>query len=711
MSTSPAPSEEQQEIITKIQEGNNIIVDAVAGSGKTTTLLFLASALPDKKILAITYNSRLKAETRERTSKLPNVKVHSYHSCGLEFYIKPCHDDMALLTTIQKGLPCYSDYDPTYCPDIIVLDETQDMTPIYYNFIRKVIDDMNPNAQLLILGDVMQCIYDFPQKGADRRYLSHADELFPSPHAWQRLTLKTSYRITKPMEWYVNERILGYPRMKSVKSSSHPVRYVKGECFNVVPDFFARELCRLFKTGIRPGDVFVLAPTIRASKPATPPPIKILENLLVKAGVPCFGPTNDDETLKDNVIHGKVVFSNFHQCKGLERKVVIVCAFSESFYFVQRDASTVVCPNLLYVAATRAKEALYLWGENTEKLENPLPFLREADAPPGFYEVYDLTVPSRVPTKPPLTPPPKEFITRGVTDLIRFIPEELMQMMLDLCGFETITPAGASVPIPSTVDTKNGRCESVSDLNGIAIPTMYEHMISPQDISIQEQLKLDCLTQLQLGQDFTGQRAKWVAAITTEPKTAADFLLLANVYSSYRTNFLHKLAQIRDYTWLTDTMVDTLLTTLTATIKTDSVEPLQFEEKLAIDFYQFGGYIINIIGFADLIDDDTLWELKCVDTLTAEHKIQLAFYAWMWRRTHEDSRRFCLHNIRTGEVQQLMGLDNLDYVVDIVLDNHFKIATAYTDEEFVERCKNGAVTGGGIRRSTSAPAVLCQIVD
>ena len=711
MSAEPTPSEEQQQIINQLKQGTNVIVDAVAGSGKTTTLLFLASAVPDKKILAITYNSRLKTETRERTEHLKNVKVHSYHSLGLEFYIKPCHDDMALLTAIQNGLPCYSDYDPTYSPDIIVLDETQDMTPIYYNLIRKVIADMNPNAQLLVLGDVMQCIYDFPQKGADRRYLSHADQLFPSPHAWQRLTLKTSYRITKPMEWYVNERMLGYQRMTAVKSSPHPVRYVKGNCFQAVPDFFARELCRLFKTGIRPGDVFVLGPTIRASNPATPPPIKLLENLLVKAGVPCFGPTNDDETLKDNVIRGKVVFSNFHQCKGLERKVVIVCAFCESFYFVQRDASTAVCPNLLYVAATRAKEALYLWGENTEKPENPLPFLREADAPPGFYEVYDLTIPNRVPTKPPLTPPPKEFITRGVTDLIRFIPEELMQMMLDLCGFETITPAGQSLAIPSTVSTKNGRCESVSDLNGIAIPTMYEHMIRPHDISIQTDLKLDCLTQLQLGHDYTGQRAKWVAAITTEPKTAADFLLLANVYSSYRSNFLHKLAQIRDYSWLTDAMVDTLLTTLKATIKTDSVEPLQFEEKLHVDFYQFGGYIVNIIGFADLIDDDTLWELKCVDSLTAEHKIQLAVYAWLWRRTCEESRRFCIHNIRTGEVLELTGLDNLDYVMDIVLDNHFKTAKAYTDEEFVERCKNGVVTGGGIRRSASAPAVLCQIVD
>jgi HrpA-like RNA helicase len=35
------PSAEQEEILTSVQQGYSVIVDAVAGSGKTTTILFM----------------------------------------------------------------------------------------------------------------------------------------------------------------------------------------------------------------------------------------------------------------------------------------------------------------------------------------------------------------------------------------------------------------------------------------------------------------------------------------------------------------------------------------------------------------------------------------------------------------------------------------------------------------------------------------------
>jgi superfamily II DNA or RNA helicase len=47
------PSDEQKIIIDAINFDKNILVDAVAGSGKTTTLIFIAKAYPQKKILQI----------------------------------------------------------------------------------------------------------------------------------------------------------------------------------------------------------------------------------------------------------------------------------------------------------------------------------------------------------------------------------------------------------------------------------------------------------------------------------------------------------------------------------------------------------------------------------------------------------------------------------------------------------------------------------
>ena len=47
------PSEEQEKIINAIVNNKNVIVNAVAGSGKTTTVLLIANKLQHKKILQI----------------------------------------------------------------------------------------------------------------------------------------------------------------------------------------------------------------------------------------------------------------------------------------------------------------------------------------------------------------------------------------------------------------------------------------------------------------------------------------------------------------------------------------------------------------------------------------------------------------------------------------------------------------------------------
>ena len=58
-----SPSSEQLAVINAIKEGYNVQVDAVAGSGKTTTVLCLADMNSDKIIMQltihITYNEKV----------------------------------------------------------------------------------------------------------------------------------------------------------------------------------------------------------------------------------------------------------------------------------------------------------------------------------------------------------------------------------------------------------------------------------------------------------------------------------------------------------------------------------------------------------------------------------------------------------------------------------------------------------------------------
>ena len=65
----PPPSDEQQEVISYFTQGYNLMIEAVAGAGKTTTLLMLASIAHQNfkvKTLILTYNRNLKDEITQK---------------------------------------------------------------------------------------------------------------------------------------------------------------------------------------------------------------------------------------------------------------------------------------------------------------------------------------------------------------------------------------------------------------------------------------------------------------------------------------------------------------------------------------------------------------------------------------------------------------------------------------------------------------------
>ena len=61
-------------------------------------------------------------------------------------------------------------------------------------------------------------------------------------------------------------------------------------------------------------------------------PVQHFENKLQKSRVPCYLPSSDDAELRKDLIADKVVFSSFHQSKGLERKLVVIFDFSGTYF-------------------------------------------------------------------------------------------------------------------------------------------------------------------------------------------------------------------------------------------------------------------------------------------------------------------------------------------------------------------------------------------
>lgn len=78
-------SQFQKDIFEFVEKGQgHLVVEAVAGSGKTATLVKCLDFIPkDKKVLLVAFNKDIVTELEKKTSDLENVNVRTMHSLGL----------------------------------------------------------------------------------------------------------------------------------------------------------------------------------------------------------------------------------------------------------------------------------------------------------------------------------------------------------------------------------------------------------------------------------------------------------------------------------------------------------------------------------------------------------------------------------------------------------------------------------------------------
>jgi hypothetical protein len=165
---------------------------------------------------------------------LENLDVHTFHSLAVKYYVPSAHTDTELRHIIRHRLPLNAL--PKKSWDILVLDEAQDMSFLYYHFICLFLENLGEFAprQLMVLGDHQQCLYQF--KGADARFLTQAARIWttseenPGKFKGEMVacSLQTSYRITAPMADFVNRAMLGQERMLAPR---------EGEPISVHPKF------------------------------------------------------------------------------------------------------------------------------------------------------------------------------------------------------------------------------------------------------------------------------------------------------------------------------------------------------------------------------------------------------------------------------------------------------------------------------------------
>jgi hypothetical protein len=675
------PSIEQQTIIDTVISGENVIVDSVAGSGKTTTILHIGQVSKDKKILVLTYNAKLKIETREKAISLglTNMEIHSYHAFGVKYYDHKCHTDPGIIA-ILKG-----DKVPKtpFRYDLILLDEQQDMTNLYYELVKKIIRDMYPKnkdeIQLACFGDVYQNIYSF--KGSDDRYLSFADKLYNNPtsgttRTWRHLRISESFRITKPMCDFVNKHLLGNNRIISNKSSNSKVRYIICDTFTNTP---YDEFRRYIESGYKADDIFILAPSIKKGKHDSP--IRILENRIVNSGLSCYVPVSDEEKIDEQVIQNKVVFSTFHQVKGLERKVVLVFNFDESYFdYYGRDLSKTHCPNIIYVALTRAKECMTLFHHYENQYLSCLLDKYRLGSTCNLVERREC-----LGIKKTLEAP----LELSVTELIKNMGIEIIDYAINCIDYKVIQPPEKSVDIPLKIQTGHNTYENVSEINGVAIPAIYEY-ISHKKVTI-----IDALRQLITRLSIT-HRQNYIRITNKDKMTVGDILYLANLYNSITSGYIFKTEQIKEYKWLESKPLKVCLERLEIVV---SREGTDYEVSVEAEEIIYNRRLVGILDIleipigANAANKAKIWELKCVSHITNEHILQLCIYSWILENMDKYKgleKSYKLFNIYTNEIIEIEYNHKVRGVVEYLVKAKYGSLARCSDQEFIQKCSNAA---------------------
>ena len=682
-------SDEQINIVKSKQ---NIKVDAVAGSGKTTTILHMAMDNPTKKIFQITYNNLLKREVRRKAQKMciNNMEIHTFHSLVVKYYEPSAYTDEEIKKILLSNKSIINDRIIEQI-DILFIDETQDMIFDYYRVIKKFISDTKSKPQIIILGDKYQGIYNF--KGADVKFLTLGDKIWGAKFI--NLNLSTSYRLTNQISWFVNNIMLGYNRIKTIKNGPQVDYYISNP-FKVYKKI-GKQLVDLIKSNkILPSDIFVLIPSLKTIES----PYKKLENYFVKHGLKCVTPISDDTKLDDKVISNKIVFTTYHQAKGRERKIVILYNFDNSYmeyYNKENIINSRICPNILYVGATRASEKLILIQDFNSK---PLQFLNLNKLKQNNYLniIQTENITSSYIPKPLKTKLNSDIKKINVTDLVKFITPNTLDIIIELINNNLFTeirqPNTKLNPIPNKIEISNGNLviwEDVSDLNGLVIPAILESDVNKTCSTIENYVQEKFNEPL-----VFNEYSKYSGKINIPCSTIKDFLKVGNIYLSLQNKLHAKLAQIKKYNWLNNFMVQECHknmdmingNTLFEIIIKSDLEP-------TIDWMEYEHEIygkIQLRGRLDAITLDSVWEFKCVDNLTIEHKLQLIVYYWMWVQTNMANKyghkKFYLSNIKSGQYIQLDTNKNyiIEQIVYILFDEKYLKKKELNDFEFINMC-------------------------
>lgn len=336
---------EQQLVIDTARLGKNILVDACIGSGKTTTIQALCNELPDKHILYLTYNKILKIDAKHKIRN-SNVFVQNYHG-----YASYCLMKSGIRSAVTDVIQTFIKYAPSIMHfDMLIIDEYQDINEEISNLL-KIINNQNPNIQIVAVGDYCQKIYDTTSIDV-REFIDEFLGDYEQLYFTQCFRLNSALAENLGFVW--NKDIIGV----------NPDCEVSEMDINDIVKFLSTQnpedvLCLGARTGIMSWVLNELETKYKNkyNKHTT------------------YATIRDSASLyqTENIDHC-AIFTTFDGSKGLERPVCVVFDFTEPYWFKRNghfDSRYEILRNVFCVAASRGKNKIIF---ATEKSRNKLDF-------------------------------------------------------------------------------------------------------------------------------------------------------------------------------------------------------------------------------------------------------------------------------------------------------------------------------------------------
>lgn len=328
-------SDEQELFIQTALTGQNVLVDACIGSGKTTAIQELCSRYPaGTSILYLTYNKLLKLDAQSKI-KQSGVRVTNYHGFA---YIELMH--MGVNCGQGDQVQLYNQYKPKPSHyDVLILDEYQDIEQELADMLWNIRAYL-PDLQVVAVGDMAQKIYDKTRLDASdfiRQFLGGG---------YAQLEFTACFRISDGLASWLSDiwgkKIVGVNEDCDVRQVS----------FLEAAEFLSTK---------EPGEVLCLG----ANKTGN-------HGVPERARMQNYLETNFPEKFNKNTVWSKIndgeggsttpqadcaVFTTFDGCKGMERDTCVVFDFTKGYWGIRmsKDVKYEIIRNIFCVAASRGK--------------------------------------------------------------------------------------------------------------------------------------------------------------------------------------------------------------------------------------------------------------------------------------------------------------------------------------------------------------------